>query len=97
MNKFYYQLKGPFQKETDVLSSIKQENSEFGYVYQIGISAKPTTIIILNEESFEIGKTGILEFYNVKIFTIKFKENTSSDIFLDLIIKNNDDIQGESL
>ena len=88
MNKFYYQLRGPFNASENILDKIKQENSSFEYASKIGIQAKPTTIIQINGRDFEIGKTGILEFSEEEINSIIFNTAQNNLCIIDLIIKS---------
>lgn len=75
------QLHGPFDSNKNILETL----DNFSYIKKIGIQSKPGTICLINGRNFEIGKTGILEFDEVKITSIIFTSFVDKNTLIDFI------------
>lgn len=95
-NGFFGSVQGPFYANQQIIDII-QEQCQFSIVYlskigihnqtnyNLDISGKATkqVIILINGEEFVLGKTGILEFDNVQIISLKFKQDVNQHLFID--------------
>lgn len=87
MSGNYIQIQGPFSKNDDLISVIKTKfKNSFEYIERIGIQTNPTNKININGQIFEIGKTGILEFSEVKIISLYFIQDEPESTLIDCII-----------
>lgn len=95
-NGFFGNIRGPFFKNEEIFTKIQQQCIDtIDYISKIGIiytgdlnlevcrTNFPKIIVIINNIQFQIGKTKILELENVKITSIKFKEDTKDNIYID--------------
>lgn len=75
------QINGPFNSGQELYNALQQKISELGftYIYRIGICSKPHHYVTLNDILFEIGSTGMLEFDDVQITSVRF--NQAEDFF----------------
>lgn len=87
MNNKNVQVRGPFFEEEEVVDRIKAESSDFRSISRIGICSKVRNYVKLNDEIFEIGKTGILQFKNVQITSIKFMQDETESTFVDCVLE----------
>lgn len=88
MNDKFIQIRGPFTAGQDLISYIKtQYGSNFNYIKKIGIQTKVKNEVTINNVDFEIGKTGILEFENVQINSLSFKQDELSSTLIDCILE----------
>ena len=88
MNDKFIQIRGPFFAGQDLISYIKTEyKTNFNYIKKIGIQTKVKNEITINNEDFEIGKTGILEFDNVQITSLSFKQDELSSTLIDCVLE----------
>lgn len=88
MNDKFIQIRGPFSAGQDLISYIKTEyKTNFNYIKKIGIQTKVKNEITINNEDFEIGKTGILEFDNVQITSLSFKQDELSSTLIDCVLE----------
>ena len=88
MNDKFIQIRGPFSAGQDLISYIKTEyKTNFNYITRIGIQTKVKNEITINNEDFEIGKTGILEFDNVQITSLSFKQDELSSTLIDCVLE----------
>ena len=75
------------QQLFDIISNNTVGDNQNCYIKRLGIYAKSGTIVRINNEEIEIGKTNIYEIDQVEITSIQFKEDTSSQVILDFIIE----------
>ena len=87
MNNKNVQLRGPFNQDEELVDKIKAEASDFRSIERIGICARVRDSVKLNNETFEIGKTGILQFDNVRITSIKFMQDENESTFVDCVLE----------
>jgi hypothetical protein len=85
-NDKFVQLHGPFKKDVDLVSLIKVDYPDFQSIKKIGIQSSPTNRCSINGQNFEIGKTEILEFNEVKITSIYFKQDEPESTLVDCIL-----------
>jgi hypothetical protein len=83
----YIQVCGPFSKDQDIIQYMKDSlNKAFTSLVRIGVQSEVGNIININGQDFEIGKTGILEFNEVNIISLKFLQDESANTIIDAII-----------
>lgn len=85
MNDKYIQIRGPFAANEDIITTVKSANPNFQYATRVGIQAKPTHLININGQKFEIGKTEILELSEVQITSLFFLQNELESTIVDLV------------
>lgn len=85
-NDKFVQLHGPFYKNEELTDIIKKDFPIFLNIKKIGIQSPRSHICCINEENFEIGKTGILEFENVNIYSLYFKQDEPATTLIDCIL-----------
>ena len=91
INGFFGFIQGPFLANEEILEKIQQQCLyQINYISKIGITYTGDYIfnndkktVIINDIEFEIGKTKILELENVRITSIKFKEDVSDKFYID--------------
>ena len=86
INDKFVQLSGPFVKDIDVLEIIRENYPDFHYIKKIGIQCKSTHLCKINGQTFEIGKTEILEISDVRITSVSFFQDEPQDTLIDCII-----------
>lgn len=87
-NDKFVQLHGPFLANQELISIIK-ENLNYTSLVNIkhlGIQSISTHICCINGQNFEIGKTEILEFNEVSITSIYFKQDEPATTLVDVIL-----------
>lgn len=78
------QLAGPFTANTELLNLIKLDaNSEVNIITKIGIQSKKDHSIRLDGVAFQIGSSGILEFEDVALTSIKFSQSEDYNTIID--------------
>ena len=96
-NGFFGQLQGPFTANTDLFSQIQEECSNpLNYLTKLGIhyvgnfdldltgnKEGQQFFIEINGIDFQLGKTRMLEFQDVQIYSIKFKQNMDQNCYID--------------
>lgn len=86
INDKFVQLHGPFEKNEELIDRIKENYPGFQYIKKIGIQSKMNNVCSLNGQDFEIGKTEILEFNEVNITSIYFKQDEPETTLIDCIL-----------
>lgn len=87
MNDKFIQVSGPFAANEDIIAKIKKDSPNFKYIKKLGIQSKITHLCIIDGKEFEIGKTEILEFNNVEVTSLSFKQDEPSSTLIDCIIE----------
>lgn len=85
MNEKMIQIKGPFTAREEIVNRI--DSSNFQYIKEIGISTKTRHYVLLNNEIFEIGKTGMLQFQDTHITSIQFLQDEDEKTLIDCILE----------
>ncbi len=85
MNEKMIQIKGPFAANEEIVNRIS--SSDFLYIKEIGISTKTRHYVSLDGENFEIGKTGMLQFQDTHITSIKFSQNEDEKTLVECILE----------
>lgn len=89
------QLIGPFNAKQELFDLIKNNSIEdFSYISHIGIQmynhTSPIpgegTMVYINKDAYEIGKTGIYEIGNTKITSIYFSDDVDENTIIDYVI-----------
>lgn len=87
-NDKYVQLQGPFKKNEELISIIKEKfKGNVGYISRIGIQSRYQTKVMINGEEFIIGLSGMLDIRNVKITSCYFLHDVSDLTIIDCIIE----------
>ncbi len=88
INDKFIQIQGPFKAKNDIIQYIRNNyNPNFWYIKRIGIQTEIGHICNIDGNLFEIGKTGILEFNNVRIYSLYFLQNEPESTLIDCIIE----------
>lgn len=79
------QLIGPFVANTEILYLVKADAkvSAINYLTKVGICCERGHFVKINGVDFEIGKTGILEFEDVEITSLKFSQDEEEKAVID--------------
>lgn len=86
VNDKFVQLHGPFKKYEELVTRIKADCPGFHGIKKIGIQSSMYHICCLNGRDFEIGKTNILEFDEVDITSVYFKQDEPATSLIDCIL-----------
>lgn len=88
MNNIYQgQLQAPFIANQELMDTIKDDAAkEVSYLWHLGIQVPMGTIVTINGEDVEVGKTGIYEIGNTEVTSLYFKNDISSGL-IDYVIK----------
>lgn len=86
VNDKFIQLHGSFKKGEELTRLIKKNFPNFKSIKKIGIQSIENNICCINGIDFIIGKTGILEFDNVYITSLFFKQDESEKSLIDCIL-----------
>ena len=86
-NQKFIQIKGPFTVDEEIIDRIKAETTGFDYIKKLGIQTKVANKCKINNQIFEIGKTGILEFNDVEITSLSFMQDEPDATLIDCIIE----------
>lgn len=88
LNEKLIQINGPFSAGENVFSILKNKYDDinFTYIQRIGISSKTGHTVVINGQDFEIGKTGMLEFNDVGITSLYFRQEEDFFTIIDCIV-----------
>lgn len=86
INDKFVQLQGSFKKNEELTNIIKKNFPSFQNIKKIGIQSIEDNICCINGIDFIIGKTGILEFDNVYITSIFFRQDEPKTTLIDCIL-----------
>ena len=86
-NRKFVQVKGPFAAGEEITDRIKAVTSEFRYIKKLGIQTKVANKCRINNEVFEIGKTGMLDFSDVEVTSVVFEQDEPDATLVDCIIE----------
>lgn len=86
LNDKFVQLHGPFDKEEELTDKIKENYPDFRGIRKLGIQSVKTNICCINGQDFEIGKTEILEFDEVNVTSLFFKQGEPATTLVDCIL-----------
>lgn len=94
--KFFGQIQGPFPANGEIFTLIQAQHSEqIKHLTKLGIHllrnydldlngrATHSLAVAINDESFQIGRTGMLEFDNVEVTSIVFPISMDATTFID--------------
>ena len=82
------QPNGYFAANQEILTLIQDLSSvTVDYLERIGIQAPPTTRIYINNQEYQIGKTGFYEADDVIIQSLKFQHNSPKNVVIDFIVR----------
>lgn len=89
LNGYIGQINGPFTANVELMPFIQEEaNKTVNYLLKLGIQTEVRNEVIINGKTFEIGKTGILEFdKGVEITSIVFSQDVDSRTIIDFTFK----------
>lgn len=83
------QLKGPFKANQELIEKIKEDSAiDSLYVKHLGVQTDIGYYIYINNQEFEIGKTGIYEIGNTEILSLFFKQDTDENSIIDYTIES---------
>lgn len=96
-NGFFGQIQGPFTANVDLFLQIQEEClNPINYITKLGIQyigdfdldlegnrEGRQLFVEINGLDFQLGKTRMLEFQDVQINSIKFKQNMDKNCFID--------------
>ncbi len=85
-NDKFVQIHGPFKRNEELVDIIKRNFSNFLNIKKLGIQSISTHICCINGQNFEIGKTEILEFNEVNITSIYFKQDEPVTTLIDCVL-----------
>lgn len=86
-NIYQGQLQAPFTANQELMDIIRGDAAkEVNYLWHLGIQVPTGTIVTINGEDVEVGKTGIYEIGNTEVTSLYFKSNISSGL-IDYVIK----------
>ena len=86
INDKFIQIHGPFQQNEELVDIIKKDFPSFLNIKKLGIQSISNHICCINGQNFEIGKTEILEFSEVNITSIYFKQDEPATTLVDCIL-----------
>ena len=75
MAKHIEQVAGTFTPYTELMNFL---GSEAKHITKIGLQLPGGSYAIIDGKEFEIGKTGILEFEDVQISSVKFRSHNAN-------------------
>lgn len=87
INDKFVQVHGPFMANTEIVDIIKINYPDFTGIKQLGIQSPYTHICCINGHNFIIGKFEILEFNDVNINSIYFKQDEPITTLIDCILE----------
>lgn len=93
-NGFFGMIQSPFTENEQLMNRIREQNQNNTYLSKVGIvyvdhhslniDKEPQIRIKINNKDFTLGKTGMLEFEDVKITSIKFLQDIEDDkVYID--------------
>lgn len=79
------QEKGPFKAGENIIKTIlnQPENKDIVMVFKIGIFSIPYHRVQINNNSIEIGSTGMLEVKDVVISSLSFEQDEDINSYID--------------
>ena len=87
MNGYTGQIKGPFAANAELFSQIKAMCvADATDIAHLGIQAEVSSMVSINSEDIEIGKTGIYEVRDTHINSIKFKQDMDENTIIDFVL-----------
>lgn len=86
INDKFVQVHGPFKQNEELVDIIKKDFPSFLNIKKLGVQSISTHICCINGQNFEIGKTEILEFNEVNITSIYFKQDEPATTLVDCIL-----------
>lgn len=86
INDKFVQIHGPFKQNEELIGIIKKDFPSFLNIKKLGVQSISTHICCINGQNFEIGKTEILEFNEVNITSIYFKQDEPATTLVDCIL-----------
>lgn len=86
-NNKFVQVHGPFIANKEVVDSIKVNYPNFTSIKHLGVQSPYTHICCINGQDFIIDKLEILEFNDVNINSIYFKQNEPITTLIDCILE----------
>ena len=87
INEKFVQLHGPFVAGEELVDIIKRNCSNFLGIVQLGIQSIHNHVCCINGQDFLIGKTEILEFSEVSINSLYFKQNEPATTLIDCVLE----------
>lgn len=85
-NDKFVQVHGPFKQGEELVDIIKKDFPSFLNIKKLGIQSISTHICCIDGQNFEIGKTEILEFNEVNVTSIYFKQDEPATTLIDCIL-----------
>ena len=86
-NGYTGQLLGPFEANQELMDLIQQDAlREIEYVKHLGIQTEIGSLLKIDDETIEVGKTGIYEIGNTEINSIYFLEDTDDNTIIDYTV-----------
>ncbi len=85
-NDKFVQIHGPFKQGEELVDIIKKDFPSFLNIKKLGIQSISTHICCIDGQNFEIGKTEILEFNEVNVTSIYFKQDEPATTLVDCIL-----------
>lgn len=85
-NNKFVQIHGPFKQGEELVDIIKKDFPSFLNIKKLGIQSISTHICCIDGQNFEIGKTEILEFNEVNVTSIYFKQDEPATTLVDCIL-----------
>lgn len=87
-NMYMGQLVGPFSANEELYDKVIEDaGTAILHIKHLGIQAEVSTIIFINGEEREIGKTGIYEIGNTEVTSLYFKEDMDKNTIIDYTIE----------
>lgn len=89
-NGYMGQIKGPFTKDQEIYTLIKQDClSTIAYISHLGIQTVTGDVVTvnINGETIEIGNTGMYEIRDTEVTSIIFNQDMDENTIIDYVIK----------
>lgn len=86
INDKFVQLHGPFKANEELVDIIKKNYPNFFSIKKLGIQSILDHGCHVNGQDFKIGKTEILEFNEVNITSLYFKQDEPKTTLVDCIL-----------
>lgn len=90
MNRGFFQLTGPFERNEELIDKIRETNPGFNYIKKLGVQSKMGHQLKINDKQFMIGEKDLIEFFDVNITSIFFLQDENEKTILDFILKDED-------
>lgn len=85
-NDKFVQVHGPFVAYEELVDRIKENAPSFLNIKKLGIQSYSTHECYINGQIFEIGKTEILEFNEVEVTSLYFKQDEPATTIVDCVL-----------